>query len=1290
MMDQLPFEASEIINWADTLDARGRLAELVYHLIMDTVSMPQFIEIPSGSSVTHGGWDGLLEVECGNAWVPTGISAWEFSCRKDIAAKANEEYEKRTTKPKGVDIATSTFVFVTPRRWDDKGKWARERREDGKWANVRAWDANSLVAWLRQAPKASRWFAGVLDQRFPALERRREVLRAENDKNDISKQLIGDLKANLPGLFSEALTLSGAAQTEVDPDPTYRHLIEGIDLARNLLDRGLPASAREELQQLERDTEKIPADFKFRILTNLAACAYAEEDTIKACDLLESAYRLQPENPKAVANAAFSAHLKGDSDHAIELAYKARELTPQDSQATSVLLWEFFERGEAERLEELLATEEWIAQDPQCVLLLAEIRTQQSRFEEAYASYRSRVDEAPTDYDAHLALSQCLLSSFYADNLPTAYENNSLELLVEAETEATLALELLGQTQLDTRRHAALITRAGARTLLGKNEDATGDLDTVLSKVPSHPHATYNKGLLLLKNDRPAEARRLLESIQDSQVRADAIVPLADACHETGDAAAVVGLLKGTVSLDSPSWEEVRGAELLLRAEVKIGLEDSVGPVLEHALSQNPNDSRLLTLAAARSQLLNDAEAAESSLIRAVEHARDGERELIQVQLGALYEREERFAEAADAFAAASRDNLSHPAAIPLLACLANDGQHRKALSLARRIRSHNSRAPRVVFEVEAQILEYAGDFCSLSARLEDLCSRVDATSIDWVRLAVAQFRAGRRDDALKTVSLIDASSLIDDPVSILKVAQMKRMLGDPQHLSDAYLARRYGLNVPDVHIGYFQLFTGMEEELDHPNTIGQGCAIRMKSDDEEQWWRILDEGEVSHGSREINVGDELAQLLIGKRVGDIVVFRRGLEDLSYEITELQSKFVRAFQETLSEFSTRFPGNMALSRVRIEEDNFTKVFQMVDRRDQFVRNIERLYQTGQLPFPTFAKIIGNSTLEIWRAYTKVHSVPIRFSTGIDNELTQATEVLEAAECLVLDVMALLTVHEIGLAVPLRQRFDRVAVPQKVIDDLQNIVCSIEIHGKPSSYMGKEDSGAYTLVDMAEAAWKTWREYAMSVLEFAESFDRIPSYPMLDVDNAVELSNVLTDAGVGAIYAGDELASSRQVLVSDDLIQSTLARSLGIASTNTQALLIDLRRSGNIGDEEYSCWIEKLALLNYLLVRVDSGDIVRRLQANGYITTEGSRAMFSSLAGPDCAEDVATSVSADVIASLIGRAVPEEIELLLPFVLSILGHGRFGKQTHMKFRDEISRRLSPTERRWILPAIDLYI
>ena len=315
---------------------------------------------------------------------------------------------------------------------------------------------------------------------------------------------------------------------------------------------------------------------------------------------------------------------------------------------------------------------------------------------------------------------------------------------------------------------------------------------------------------------------------------------------------------------------------------------------------------------------------------------------------------------------------------------------------------------------------------------------------------------------------------------------------------------------------------------------------------------------------------------------------------------------------------------------------------------------------------------------------------IRFGTSADSEMAEALDALRGAECVVLDMVALLTVHHLELVEPLQKHFKRVVVPQKVIDDLQNIVCSLEIQGKPSSYMGREDGGTYTLTDLAEAAWTDWRNYAFSVLEFAESFDRIPSYPMLDIDNADELSNALTDAGVGAIYAGDESIPSGQVLVADDLVQSNLARWLGVASVNSQSLLDELRRSSDINDEEYSCWIEKLVLLNYRLVRVRSEDIIRRLEANGYVTTAGSRAMFNTLRGPDCSEDVATAVSAEVIASLIGRAVPEEIELLLPFVLSILGRGRSAVQTHRKFREELSRRLSPIERRWILPVIDLYI
>ena len=180
-------------------------------------------------------------------------------------------------------------------------------------------------------------------------------------------------------------------------------------------------------------------------------------------------------------------------------------------------------------------------------------------------------------------------------------------------------------------------------------------------------------------------------------------------------------------------------------------------------------------------------------------------------------------------------------------------------------------------------------------------------------------------------------------------------MAGD---LDDAYLARRHGLNDPAVHLGYIGLFLDHDKEWVEPETVGPGCAVLLKSESAELWWQILDDGEGSPGPHELPPNDDLAQRLAGRRVGDIIVLREGLEDLSYEIAAVQSKFVRAFQETNAEFSTRFPGDMGLYRVKVADDDFTKIFLSVDRRDQFVRQAERMYRQGRLAFSSFSSLIG--------------------------------------------------------------------------------------------------------------------------------------------------------------------------------------------------------------------------------------------------------------------------------------------------------------------------------------------
>ena len=159
----LAFDPSEINHWASLPEAPHQLPTLVRRLILSTVRSLSLLDIPDGSSVRLSGWDGRVECQCINPWVPQGSSAWELSCRRDgITSKANKDYQKRTNNPQGIDPATSTFVFVTSRLWSGKQAWVTTRKQEGSWADIRALDADDLAAWLTESPAIAGWFARLM------------------------------------------------------------------------------------------------------------------------------------------------------------------------------------------------------------------------------------------------------------------------------------------------------------------------------------------------------------------------------------------------------------------------------------------------------------------------------------------------------------------------------------------------------------------------------------------------------------------------------------------------------------------------------------------------------------------------------------------------------------------------------------------------------------------------------------------------------------------------------------------------------------------------------------------------------------------------------------------------------------------------------------------------------------------------------------------------------------------------------------------------------------------------
>src|SRR5437588_1430507 len=144
--------AADLAQWANRLDAQGLLPKLVRRLILATAGDITRIGARSEEGVRYPGFDGIVEIGKGNAFVPTGLSVWEMGVNQDPKGKAESDYTKRTEDPAGVEPSQTTFVFVTPRRWPGKEDWVEDKRASGMWRDVQVLDADDLETWLELAP----------------------------------------------------------------------------------------------------------------------------------------------------------------------------------------------------------------------------------------------------------------------------------------------------------------------------------------------------------------------------------------------------------------------------------------------------------------------------------------------------------------------------------------------------------------------------------------------------------------------------------------------------------------------------------------------------------------------------------------------------------------------------------------------------------------------------------------------------------------------------------------------------------------------------------------------------------------------------------------------------------------------------------------------------------------------------------------------------------------------------------------------------------------------------------
>lgn len=154
------FVRAEHLNiWASRYTAPAEFPRLMRLLVWALVRAPRSVNFPADEAVRLAGYDGVVDIAEPIWGIPGGSSVWELGTNKNIKAKADEDYEKRSGDPVGVDPASTSFVFVTPRTWPEKAKWASARNLEKRWKEVLAFDAEDLVQWMEVSPPVAVWFS---------------------------------------------------------------------------------------------------------------------------------------------------------------------------------------------------------------------------------------------------------------------------------------------------------------------------------------------------------------------------------------------------------------------------------------------------------------------------------------------------------------------------------------------------------------------------------------------------------------------------------------------------------------------------------------------------------------------------------------------------------------------------------------------------------------------------------------------------------------------------------------------------------------------------------------------------------------------------------------------------------------------------------------------------------------------------------------------------------------------------------------------------------------------------
>ena len=1073
-----------------------------------------------------------------------------------------------------------------------------------------------------------------------------------------------------------------------------------LDQCKILIDARSPNAANKLLDRIEQSIrdKNVSTKIWFRLKTLQGGCALAVLDDEKAAILFEEAHRLDPSSAKALSNLSAARLIQKKFAEAVDLAERALEIDSNESSAYAIWVAGRAQLQGFKNLEDVVNKDYFNRPDYLRALGLAFYDAGEFARAVEYLQLALTLDK--TNIYTKLTLATALITNETINNKQSSRYifPDKVEVGDSIKQAAVLIDELIAEVEEGDSTPILLdakALRAAIKGLKGDRAGAKDDCDEVLKQDPNHVNAVCNRIILArIENDLDyllTLAKRVPSKVFINDVQ---MVHLLVSAHiqkgNVDQAIALIDKYCGSYKRLADNYECIVIKAWSLFAA---GKEKEAKNLIADLMNDPVDFVLALENAAFFENLVGSISSAIGYLEEMYQKAGVDQKRSIAFKLARLHLQNQDPAKAIEWLDREEIDvTENRELATGFIPALFVNQQLERAFKACQKVRENNIKEP-TLLEIEAHLAEMLGDL-RLAYELDMELVKIDPGEakhqVNCARLCMRNFQEAEAISILKSINPEE----IQNPYILIQLSQMYMLVNEPQKSLDTmYLARRLGIDLPKIHESYFSLFLNVDDEIDglNPNEVAAETSILLASEEQEQWMSISDDTKIDARAWEFSPKSDIAQLLMGRKKGASIELDSDQFDKPvWTIKEIQSKYVRAFQETLLEFNIRFPKNNSIQKIRIENEDVTPFLTKVAGMSVKTRQTLDLYKQGQFTIQQLSSSIGHNRLDTFLGLISDEYDGPYASIGSTEDQQYQKNVIRNANEITIDLTVLLTFSYLDSLDLLRKRFSKIYVPQHLVDELNEILANRKFQLKKGYSTIGYDGTNFFFVEVSKDQIENSIKQLLELKSFIQDNCIVTPISPKYLDQIAQTVRDSRNSGLSSL-ATIIIANQIQIpIFADDAQLRAIAQGyLKVPGFWSQIFLEDLKARQIISPEAYADNCIKLRLAGYRYTSVTLETIYLTLGKYNFETNRYTLAVINALR-PETTEDTAIDFAVAIISALWSSHVPIELKLnMLDNFLRALTAGRVSDIVLIKLMEGLRPMLPDVQYRELIKQIRLW-